>query len=68
MTHWGVHWDKGNGPSASEWVDYFLSLSREKQIEKAGVILSAMDDASKCFINDHKGRLEYYEEKYGFLK
>lgn len=56
---------EGREPTPEEWSNWFVMLPNGRKLEVAEAVLDCGYKANACFMMDHEGRLEHYEEKYG---
>lgn len=51
-------WPAERWPTAEEWRHWFLQLTREEQLERAGRLIDDAQTAYRCFVADHEAAVE----------
>lgn len=45
-------------PTPGEWVEWFLQLPRDRQLNIAAIVIRAARDSYNCFAMNHQSRIE----------
>lgn len=52
-------WPPERFPTAEEWRDWFVQLTREEQVEQGAKIIADVQIAYTCFVADHEAAVEH---------